>query len=125
MMSKTLNRTPIASCDAEGNVRYTAEYLREALADWMKMPESPKQYQELLVLASNSLALQEESLAKDVYEFVLRKLAFRCDREPAYRVFAEQALAGLSTLSTSSNEYIWETSSQIYSDYRAILEQKH
>ena len=118
-----LHLTPIASCDANGQVRYTEAYLSEALSDWMQMPESPSKYQELLLLAENALGLSDESQALEIYTYVLQQLAFRCRKEVLYRPFADQALTGLSSLSSSADEYVWEEASQRYSDYHQIIEQ--
>ena len=83
-----------------------------------------EQYQELLLLAKNAMADGNESRAKDIFEHILQKLAFRYEQEPVCRPYADQALAGMAALTSSSNEYIWESSSQLYSDYREIIAER-
>ena len=113
--------SPVASCDANGRVLYAGDYVPQIFSDLLQLPSGVFQYQELLFLAENALKLGLESLALDVYTYLLRQVVFRSFDDPTLRPYVDHALSGLCRLTCSSSEYVWEVSSQLYSDYHRIL----
>jgi hypothetical protein len=120
-MKKFITYEKVAQADTNGDIWMSEELTSELLTDCNNSNMDTTQLKTILSVANKALSEGLDRQALSLFEKVLRQSAFRTKSEQEFLPLAEDALRGLSILSTREEEYIWESSSQLYGDFRNIL----
>lgn len=120
-MKKFIIYEKVAQADTNGDIWMSEELTSELLTDCNNSNMDRTQLRTILSIANKALAEGIDHQALSLFEKVLRQTAFRAKSEQEFLPLAEEALRGVSILSTRDDEYIWESSSQLYGDFREIL----
>ena len=120
-MKKFITYEKVAQADTNGDIWMSEELTSELLFDCNNSNMDTTQLKTILSVANKALSEGLDRQALSLFEKVLRQTAFRAKSEQEFLPLAEDALRGLSILSTREEEYIWESSSQLYGDFRDIL----
>lgn len=120
-MKKFITYEKVAQADTNGDIWMSEELTSELLTDCNNSNMDTTQLKTILSVANKALSEGLDRQALSLFEKVLRQSAFRTKSEQEFLPLAEDALRGLSILSTREEEYIWESSSQLYGDFRDIL----
>lgn len=120
-MKKFIIYEKVAQADTNGDIWMSEELTSELLTDCNNSNMDTTQLRTILSIANKALEGGLDRQALSLFEKFLRQTAFRAKIEQEFLPLAEDALRGLSILSTREDEYIWESSSQLYGDFREIL----
>lgn len=120
-MKKFITYEKVAQADTNGDIWMSEELTSELLTDCNNSNMDTTQLKTILSVANKALSEGLDRQALSLFEKVLRQSAFRAKSKQEFLPLAEDALRGLSILSTRDEEYIWESSSQLYGDFRDIL----
>lgn len=120
-MKKFITYEKVAQADANGDIWMSEELTSELLTDCNNSNMDRTQLRTILSIANKALSEGLDRQALSLFEKVLRQTVFRAKSEQEFLPLAEDALRGVSILSTRDDEYIWESSSQLYGDFREIL----
>ena len=120
-MKKFITYEKVAQADTHGDIWMSEELTSELLTDCNNSNMDTTQLKTILSVANKALSEGLDRQALSLFEKILRQTAFRAKSEQEFLPLAEDALRGLSILSTREEEYIWESSSQLYGDFRDIL----
>ena len=120
-MKKFITYEKVAQADTNGDIWMSEELTSELLFGCNNSNMDSTQLKTILTIANKALEGGLDRQALSLFEKILRQSAFRAKSEQEFLPLAEDALRGLSILSTREEEYIWESSSQLYGDFRDIL----
>ena len=120
-MKKLITYEKVAQADTNGDIWMSEELTSELLFDCNNSNMDTTQLRTILSIANKALSEGLDRQALSLFEKILRQTTFRAKSEQEFLPLAEDALRGLSILSTREEEYIWESSSQLYGDFRDIL----
>lgn len=120
-MKKFSTYEKVTQADTNGNIWMSEELTSELLTDCNNSNMDTTQLRTILSIANKALEGGLDRQALSLFEKILRQSAFRAKSEQEFLPLAKDALRGLSILSTREEEYIWESSSQLYGDFRDIL----
>lgn len=120
-MKKFITYEKVAQADTNGDIWMSEELTSELLTGCNNSNMDTTQLKTILSVANKALSEGLDRQALSLFEKILRQTAFRAKSEQEFLPLAEDALRGLSILSTREEEYIWESSSQLYGDFRDIL----
>ncbi len=123
-MNRFTTYEKVAHCNPYGEIWLSEEFTSELIDNKRNSPEEMENLRTILSIAEKSLQEGKPNQGLRLYEKVLQQTAFRAKEQKELLPYAEQALRGLSKLTSSEEEYIWEASSQLYGDYRRILENR-
>lgn len=111
----------IACVTPSGDLWFNEELLPEIISECLEMDESVEKYERLFNLSNPFGNREEQCNSLEIARYILTKCAYRRDTEKWLTPFCLKALELLGTLCDSQDEYIWEVSSQLYSDYSRIV----
>ena len=118
----------LAECTPEGKLRLTSDALNEirweALDEIESIDDGVGRLRMYLQYADfcNETFLDEE--ARDYYELVLEETVCNGVIVEKYRELAEYAYRKYAGLTSSDDDYVWETVSQRIEQYRHLFEKK-
>ncbi len=103
----------VAECAKDGNLRIEdKEELEIYLKNLFKLPKTVEKMDELLRVGETCMEQGNESAALDIYQNAYHSLSsLECDKESKLK-YAQTVLYALSSLNSSQNEYIWESTGE-------------